>query len=156
MKIKLRKATIKDFKIFQNFNRKLFYYDKKYDKALDLEWPDKKAGIDYYKKTLKDVNNIFLIAEDEDKKPIGLVACGITKKFRSRKVKIVELQNIFVLKKYRRMGIGSRFVDELLVWAKTKKADKFYVSSYFNDRKAIDFYKKNKFKPVDLALEIDI
>jgi GNAT superfamily N-acetyltransferase len=156
MKMKIRKATIKDFKTFQSLNGKLFKYDKKHDPALDLDWPFKKVGIDYYKKVLTDKDSVCFIAEDENKKSIGYVAGGITDKFGYRKAKIVELQNIFILKKYRRQGIGRQLVKELLAWARIQRADKFFVSTYFKDKKATSFYKKSKFKPIDLGLEQDI
>ncbi|HUW21931.1 MAG TPA: hypothetical protein VMW41_04690 [Candidatus Bathyarchaeia archaeon] len=58
MKVKIRKATSTDFKIFQNLNTKLFFYDKKFDPELDLKWPNKKVGVSYYQDLLKENNSL--------------------------------------------------------------------------------------------------
>ena len=47
-------------------------------------------------------------------------------------------------------------MDECLKTAKERGFQCVYVSSYYNNDKAIAFYEKNGFKKIDVSLEKDI
>ena len=156
MKIKIKKANLSHFKIFQKLNNELFKYDAQFDPALNLDWPYKKIGIKYYQNILTSKKSICFLAENEKEDVVGYIAGSITKKFSYRKGMYAELDNIFILANYRGKGIGNKLVNAFLSWAKKKEIKRIYVSGYFKDKKAVNFYKKNGFKPIDLGLEMEL
>ena len=111
--MKIRKATIKDFKNIQKLNADLFVHDYKFDKTLDLEYPFKKKGSSYYKKALTSRNYMTFIAE-EDKIPIGY-AIGVYhgEKGYRKNISLAEIDNIFIEKGSRRKGLGKKLIAEI-------------------------------------------
>ena len=61
MKITVCQASLKDWKAIQKIGMTVFKSSKKYDSALDLNWPISKAGREYYKKALSSKDNCRLI-----------------------------------------------------------------------------------------------
>ncbi len=49
--------------------------------------------------------------------------------------------------------LTAKLVAETVKWAKEQKATKLFVSAYWNNKKAINFYKKNGF--YESGLELD-
>ncbi len=96
----------------------------------------------------------MIIAELEGK-PVGYLA-GTKKEFDYRNVKIAELSNMGVSPKYRSQGIGSLLVQEFKAWSRRNGFQTIYVNAYFHNLKAIDFYKRLGFSPIDLSLEISL
>jgi len=61
---------------------------------------------------------------------------------------------VFVLKKYRKRGIGIKLIDRFLLWCKEKKAAYVSVSASFANNLGTNFYKKNGFVEQDLILRL--
>lgn len=57
---------------------------------------------------------------------------------------------------YRSKGVGSLLMAEAKKWAKENKYQKLFVNSYFKNEKAIHFYQKCGFIPIDLSLEMNL
>lgn len=156
MEFTIRKGTEKDFFTIQQLNAELFIYDAPHDDALNVDWPRSEEGIAYYRQKFIDPAHMAFIAEDAEEKPIGyIIGCAINK-FRYRKVKTGELENMFVVSQWRRKGVGGALVDALKQWLKTKKIDRLYVSAYANNEEAVHFYNKCGFKPWEVGLEMKL
>lgn len=67
-----------------------------------------------------------------------------------------ELENIFVLEKYRSQGVGGRLHEEFVKWSKAKKVGKMIVMAYAKNKAAIKFYKANNFQEYGVTLETKI
>ncbi len=151
MEIKILTAKSEDWELIQKLNNQVFLHDQENDDDLDINWPFTPKGIEYYKKLADGKYGKCYIAYLEDK-PVGYVALAI-KDFGYRKSKYVEIENIGINPEYRSQGIGKLLVDETVKWAKEQKATKLFVSAYWNNKKAINFYKKNGF--YESGLELD-
>ncbi len=76
--------------------------------------------------------------------PVGFMVLS-EKEFGYRKSKYIEIRDIGVDPEYRSKGIGKMLIEEAEKWAKEQKATKLFVSAYWGNKRAIDFYKKNGF-----------
>lgn len=151
MNVKIRKAKPEDWKIIQKLNNEVFTVDKPHDEHLNLNWPFSKKGTTYYKSVIKDPKYFCIIAEI-DRKPVSYLI-GTVKKFSYRTNKTAEIENMGTSPKYRSKGIGTKLIQEFKKWCKQKELTHIYVNSYYKNQKAINFYKKQGFKPIDLSLE---
>jgi ribosomal protein S18 acetylase RimI-like enzyme len=149
--IKIETAKPEDWELIQKLNNLVFLNDKDNDDDLDLNWPFLDVGIKYYKRLANGEYGKCFIAYVGGK-PAGYVALA-TKDFGYRKSKYVEIENIGVNPEFRSQGIGHLLVEKTVEWAKEKGASKLYVSAYWGNTKAINFYKKNSFYEVEVGLD---
>lgn len=155
MKIEIRKANPEDAESIKRLNQELFNYEyTNFDKTLDCSWPEKKK--DYFQKAIGNNNYLALIAII-DKKVIGYLIGNIINPESYRKIgKIAEIQNTFILEKYRGHHIGKMLFDKFIEWSKEKEAKKIKVVASSKNEKAISFYKKCGFSDYSLTLEGEI
>ena len=92
-----------------------------------------------------------MIAEAEGT-PVGFLILG-PKQYAYRKVKMIELDILAVLPEYRSKGIGSARVASAKQWAKEHGYQTMYASSYIKNDRSVEFYKRQGFAPIDIALE---
>ncbi|OGM18773.1 hypothetical protein A2686_01905 [Candidatus Woesebacteria bacterium RIFCSPHIGHO2_01_FULL_38_10] len=151
MDIVIKTADSKDWQLIQKLNNQVFINDKENDDDLDMDWPSSEKGVSYYKKLANGKYGKCFIAY-LGKIPVGYAALAI-KDFGYRKSKYVEIENIGVNPEYRSQGIGQKLIDSTIKWAKEQKATKLYVSAYWKNKRAINFYKKNGF--YESGLELD-
>lgn len=156
MEFTIRKATEKDFSIIQRLNAASFANDASSDDALNTAWPFSQEGILYYQKSLVDPQKIVFVAQDEGGKPIGYIIGCAANKFRYRKVKTGELENMFIAPQWRRRGAGKALVDALKQWMKAKGVDRIYVSAYAKNEDAIHFYDSCGFDLWEIGLEMKL
>lgn len=153
MEFTIRQATEQDFSLIQALNAALFNEDQTNDVTLNTHWPFSVEGVEYYMKSLMDPEKLVLIAQDEQKKPLGYVIASGANKWRYRKVKTGELENMYVVPRVRRKGVGRALVGEVKEWLKRKGMDRLYVSAYSNNAQAIAFYHANGFTDWEAGLE---
>lgn len=157
MEFTIRKATENDFDIIQALNAALFAEDEANDDAIDTHWPMSVEGVEYYMKSLMDPRKLVLIAEDRGTgKPIGYLIISSENKWRWRRVKTGELENMYVIPSLRRRGIGKALVGRAKEWAKTHGAERIYVSSYARNNTARAFYESAGFSLWETGLEARI
>lgn len=149
--IKIRTARKEEVKDLQNLNDEVFISDQQYDPDLFMDWAQSNKGKEYFTQLLNNQNSCCLIAEDNGRK-VGYIA-AVPKDISYRKSKYIEIENMGVTPQRRSKGIGSILIQECLKWAKSKGFQKVYVNAYFNNIKAIKFYKRNGFSEIDLCLE---
>jgi ribosomal protein S18 acetylase RimI-like enzyme len=149
--MKIKTAQPDDWQLIQSLNNQVFINDKHHDDDLDMEYPFSERGIKYYKRLANGEYGKCLIAY-ADGNPAGYIALAV-KDFGYRKSKYIEVENIGVDPTYRSQGIGRLLIEEAVKWAKEKNAVKLYVSAYWQNKRAINFYKKNGF--YEIALELD-
>lgn len=154
MNILVKKAQLKDLEDIAKLNQKLFYSDSRFDKTLNTLWPKKNKS--YYKKSITSNENLALVALS-DNKIIGYLIASIQKVESYRLIgKIAELENMFILDKFRNKGVGSLLVKEFFKWAKSKKLKRIKVIASADNIQAISFYKRNGFTEYNIWLEANI
>ena len=143
MNVIVKTAKSGDWETIQKLNNQVFINDQEHDNDLDMNWPFSPKGIKYYKDLASGKYGKCFIAY-LDNQPVGYIALAI-KDFGYRKSKYIEIENIGVNPQHRSKGIGKMLMDESIRWAKEQKATKLYVSAYWGNKRARDFYKKNGF-----------
>jgi len=97
-------------------------------------------------KVLKDLDDIkenyvlFYVAEDNGK----IVGCAGLKIYRGKP----RLKRMYILKSYRRKGLGQKFLNKVLKYCKDKKYKKIILSTTPQMKKARQFYEANGFKRI--------
>lgn len=155
VKIEIKEATSDNLKYITDLNKQLFDHEyTNFDKTLDCNWPSNNQ--DYFKKSITSKDSITLVAFAKGR-VIGYLIGSIKKASAYRKIKrLAEIDNMFVLPEFRGQGTGSLLCEKFVNWAKKKGVDRIKVVASVNNEKAINFYKENKFKEYDLALEREI
>ena len=104
------------------------------------------------------IKNQFVIIAEIDKKVVGYLAGSIydDATFSYYDGITAEMDNMFIKEEYRRFGIGSKFVNAFLVWAKNKNAKRIFVTASSKNENTIKFYKKMGFEPINTTLRLEI
>ncbi|KKU87557.1 MAG: GCN5-related N-acetyltransferase [Candidatus Gottesmanbacteria bacterium GW2011_GWA2_47_9] len=68
-------------------------------------------------------------------------------------MRLAEIDNMGVTPAFRSKGIGIKLVEAYRQWAKEHGFDRLYVNAYYQNIKAIEFYKKCGLSPIDISLE---
>ena len=133
MKIKLRKATKKDYKrvlkLFADF----------------VEQPNryKNFNNDSFMKVLKEPDSSIILAE-KAKRIVGFIV--FSKRFVVRYPKpIVEIEEFYVSPKHRRQSIGRKLMEYILAFAKKEKCQYVFLGSDKKRKIAHHFYKALNF-----------
>lgn len=157
MKINIRLATIHNLKAIQKLNLMLFKKEnKEFDNTLNCKWTFSKDGEDYFKKRLTKNDSCVLAAYVNDK-IVGYLAGGLNKKSSTRVLsKFARLESMFVLDEFRGQGIGTKLFQAFADWCRSKGVGRLRVVAYPQNKKGINFYKKNGFVDYDLILEKDL
>lgn len=119
-------------------------YISAYEKLKNYKYETKKEIKNYFKWLYKRDKDGFILAE-ENAKPVGFAA-GDTNWINFRGENVLEIHEIFVLPEFRRRGIGSKLLKELLSYGikKGKKTAELWVGKTNYD--AIKFYKNFGFE----------
>ncbi|MBT3582482.1 GNAT family N-acetyltransferase [Candidatus Woesearchaeota archaeon] len=155
--MKIREAKLTDLQVIKELNLKLFEKEyKDYDKTLNMDWTFSKKGDKYFKDCITKDDCFAIVAIDSDK-IIGYLAGSISKPEFYRAVsKLAEMDNMIVLPEYRNKGIGTKLINEFIKWCKKKKVERATVTASYQNKLAINFYKKNNFKEYDTVLELEL
>lgn len=155
--MEIRKAWLRDLKEIQRLNFELCKREfSKFDTTINVRFPLERAGHAYFKERISGKNSLSLIATDKNK-TIGYLVGSIGKSESYRNIKkIAEVENMFIVEKYRHKGIGSILIKEFLKWCKINKANRVKSIISHNNLNSIKFHKQNGFKDYNIVLEKDI
>lgn len=67
-----------------------------------------------------------------------------------------ELVSTYVVASHRGQGIGSRLVEDFIVWGAQRGAARLHVSAYVANSAAITFYQRHGFVPLTMELTADL
>jgi spore coat polysaccharide biosynthesis protein SpsF len=134
MKIKIRKASIKDA---------IFFYELRNEKSARNNFFNKKNikyndHLKWYKKKIKKKNAIFLVALINNSEKIGTV--------RYETEKIFTNISINISKKFRNLGYGSKIIKNSEKFLKQKLIIISRIKS--NNKASIKIFKKNNYKVI--------
>lgn len=149
--IQILKASTDDVQILQRLNNEVIVDNGKYDDDLIPDWALSERGRAYFTKELHNKDSICFIAQ-EDNNPVGYIM-ATPKHFSYRKSSCIEIANMGVVPLFRSKGVGKQLIDKVINDARSRGYKKIYVNSYFQNAKAITFYKRSGFYEIDLSLE---
>jgi GNAT superfamily N-acetyltransferase len=152
---KVRVARPEELQIIQELNSGAFENDAEHDPHLVMNWPhDPSTGGAYFKNRL-DGDGIIFVAEDANG-VVGYLAGAMHSNESYRRGSRSELENMFVRPNARRSGIGSALMDAFVDWSRDHGADEVYVSAYFDNTRAVEFYKHSGFRSYSHDLLLDL
>lgn len=106
----IRKAEMSDLKEIQNLNKILFELEfEKYDDSLNTNWPISDDGKEYFESAIN--NSITLVALFENKL-VGYLIGSLNTQNTYNIYSQAELDNMCILDKYRKLGIGSKLFSK--------------------------------------------
>jgi len=145
MKIKIRKATVRDFEQLRDLRRDFYLFESKKDKLCRKEYayngmPQSLA------RNLRSKKIAYFVAE-KDKELVGYIGAQIEKMpaFKVPK-KRVHLFNLYMKEDYRSKGIGKKLIAEGNKWARSKGIKLVMLYVYWWNTKARKLYNNLGFK----------
>lgn len=151
MEIEIKKADITYLKDIQNLNNQLFELEyNKFDPALRVGWTFEEDGEKYFNDMLN--NEIVYIALDKEN-VIGYLAGSINIQGSYVTKSLAEVDNMFVLEKYRKYGIGSKLINKFKEECLQNRIEEVKVTAFAKNKNAINFYKKNGFNEFEITLK---
>ena len=148
MKVTIRQGNIDDVAILQEFGIRTFR--ESFEKANTKEnmdiYIEKSFSLEQINHDLKTIGTTFFIALS-DNQLVGYTKTneGLGPKELSNK-KTLEIERIYVDKKYQGEGIGKLLLDKCFQLARLKKIKTVWLGVWEHNPKAIAFYKKCGFK----------
>jgi len=147
MEIKIRKAKPEDVSEIQKLYYKLLKYeDANFSRIIDPKWIKTEAGKRSILKRLKDPKQLVIVAV-KGNKLVGFLKGEYFKATAYKRIKRdSEITSIYVDEKYQNNRIGPKLIDEFERWARVKKCDQIKLEPYYNNDRAIKFYKREGYK----------
>jgi len=143
----VRKAKIKDADEITKLNYLLMKYHEKIDKYYNINKDHRKICNKYVKKLIRSKNALVLVAEVNEK-IVGTMYGAIKKRPPIMKVrKFGHLGDAFILKKYRKQGVGKKLTEELMKWFKSKKIEFVELEVDVRNKIGLKSWKRLGFKP---------
>lgn len=157
MTVEIRLAREDELEAVQRLNSGAFENDKPHDPYLVMNWPfDPATGGGYFKQRIAGDGGVCLVAVAEDQSIVGYVCGGMHQIESYRSGMRSELENMFVDENFRRSGVGTALIEHFVEWSRQQGADEVYVSAYFDNQRAISFYKSAGFESYSHDLLLDL
>lgn len=144
-----------DLRVVQELNAGAFENDARHDPYLVMTWPtDPETGAAYFAQRLAGDGVVFVALHNGE--VVGYLAGAMQANESYRRGVRSELENMFVRASTRRSGVGTALVDAFRRWSLDQGADEMYVSAYFDNLTAVEFYKHNGFASYSHDLLMDL
>jgi GNAT superfamily N-acetyltransferase len=151
----IRVSRPEDLAAVQNLNHELFEHDHPYDAYLEMSWPyNKETGGAYFADRVSGRSGVCFVA-DSGGKLVGYLAGDVKANEQYRSGRRAELENMFVSEPARRAGVGTALVSRFRDWCREQGADEIYVSAYFDNDEAVEFYRNCGFASWGHVLVLD-
>lgn len=147
----IERSTLEDIEILRKVGKETFFetfYDSNTEENMD-DYLRTSFSYENVKGELENRDSIFFIARYKDQ-----VAGYMKVNFERAQTEVdyknsLEVQRIYILKKYQRMGLGKIFIDRSIEIAKEKDLDYIWLGVWENNINSIKFYEKQGFKKFD-------
>lgn len=157
MNITIRQATETDIPLLAEIGRQTFYdafkennsSQENFEKYLAKAFNIQQITNDYHANT-----NLFLLAENEDNEAVGYVKL----RWDNRRddlmpnTNYIEVERIYVLKNYWRMGIGKLMMEKVYDLVHECRYEYVCLSVYEENTAAIRFYEHLDFQNVGIVI----
>lgn len=156
MNINIRKANLDDLLVIQELNHSLFKYEieNNFDNYIE-DWSLGDMSKDYFECMIQEE---FVILAEINGDVVGYLAGSLNKDntYSYYEGLTAELNNMFIVKEYRKYGIGSKLVSSFLSWCNEQEAKRVIVTASIGNTNTINFYKKNGFEEINITLKKEI
>jgi len=150
----IRKATLEDLPIVQEYMMGLYQSDRQYDTLFYELSPEAYAEEEYGRRILG-ADGVCFVAERKHE-IIGCltgVLSEVPSEYPSRRTR---LEKIFIKEEFRSQGVGSALVQAFIEWSKEIGVSRLFVRTYAENEGAIELYKRLGFRPYILGLVMAI
>ena len=154
----IERATANDLPSIQELTNKLFEYEIEngFDDNIESKWSFCAEGEKELQDRITSKNSIGLVNK-VDGKAVGYLIGLIRDEETGRlDAKYAELEHMFVSENERGKGIGEALVEAFKSWVKNNDLNKIKVNVSFDNKKAIEFYKKVGLAPADVTMSGEI
>lgn len=143
MQPEIKTANNLDVQILAQLAAETFYETfRPYNTEEDIQAYIQKAyQIETFATQLNDNNYYFAVAFLNEM-PIGYIKLIINAKHEALKGKTIELEKIYVLKKYWDTKCGAALMQHAIDYCKHQKADNLFLGVWEENHRAVGFYKK--------------
>ena len=142
----IRKATKRDLNRLNELQLALANYEYVFCKTLKKPESVKKKYKENYRKKMRSKNSVFFVAEDK-KRIIGYILGEIeTPEHPHIYNKRGYVVDAFILREYRRKGVGEQLFKKLMKWFKSKKVKWIKVAVYANNFNSYKFWQSMGFR----------
>lgn len=154
--MKIRKATVKDWKTLRDLNHSLWVYEyDNFEPVWNTKFPLTKEGEGYYKRILRNDKEwcIFFAEEKGDVKGyvVGTILTWDPTFLKDVKA-LASLEHMLVKDDHRHKGIGKKLVEKFFEWADEKEANRIEVKALAKNPRTIKFYKSLGFEDFEVIL----
>ena len=157
--VNIRKAKIKDVDTLCHLNSLL----NRCHAELDAIWTLKNDPpllrdmcVEYFTKMIRSrLSNLFVA--EENGRIVGYIKGTLKTTPPIFQVSVIgQLDSIYVMKPYRRRGIGKQLTDALVQWFQSKQVEYIEVTSYVRNTIALNAWKKYGFKQAMIKMRRNI
>ena len=143
MKLKIRKATVKDLDIVAELFRKHLKELKKFEPSLKVG--TKKEAKKAVRGWGKHTKYFVILVAEANGEIVGFVN-GMTYRHSIRNKREGFVNNTYVLPEYRRKGIATKLLTSIIKKFKMRNLTMCTLDAYVKNKKAISLWKKMGFK----------
>ena len=147
MEVKFRRATLDDIILLQDLKYELLKYeDENFCDITDPAWAKTEECFESFKKQINDPKSTVIVAEYGGE-IIGFVSGEVFDAPKFKRIKVdSELISLYVKEEHRNKNVGALLAEEFIKWAKSQNADQVKIEPFYNNEKAIKFYKREGFE----------
>ena len=150
--LNIRPAKPEDWPIIQKLNAEVFANDRDHDVFINCDWPNSKAGQEYYRTVCSRPDKHFTVIAYVSGIPMGYLTAS-KKDLDYRSNLPLEINNMGVSPAHRSRGIGKLLIDHTKAWAKSNGYTHLYVEAYSQNTRAHNFYQKMGMTTTSISFE---
>lgn len=148
----IRKADFTDIDVLQLFGKELHLVEKEFEPG--LKYSEDESRVRY----LKQLNNplaLFLIVEDDTKKPLGYLYAHAEEADVHDQLEC-NLEVIYLIPESRGKGLSNQLIQSCIDWAKKNHITKIKTEIFAQNTASRKAFEKNGFDPYLLIYSLEI
>ena len=150
MKIEIRKAELRDINNLAVLKQQVWISTYAKEGILDefSRYVISEYSVENVKKSIQNINSMTLLATSNNCL-IGCVEILLLPQRPTEEIEpCIEISTFYVLKGFQNKGIGKKLLTECIKEIKGLNFDKIWLSVYYKNQKAIEFYLRQNFNHI--------
>lgn len=150
MKIEIRNAEVSDINNLTVLKQQVWISTYATEGLVDeySSYVLSEYSIENVKRSVENINSITLVAVCNNCL-VGCVEILLTPKSPIEKVEpCIEITTLYILERFQNKGIGKKLLNETIKTIEKLNHKKMWLSVYYKNKKAIDFYKRHYFTQI--------